>query len=58
MYEKNYTRITLIISANEVVFSSMFCLSVSNFALNFSTDLHEVFRECWQWACEQIITFW
>jgi len=21
-------------------------------------DLHEIFRECWQWADEQMIKFW
>jgi len=21
-------------------------------------DLHEIFRECWQWANEQMIKFW
>jgi len=21
-------------------------------------DLHEIFREGWQWAIEQMITFW
>jgi len=31
------------------------CLSVSNFA---QTDLHEIFREGWQWAIEQMIKFW
>jgi len=25
---------------------------------NFQTDLDEIFREGWQWASEQIITFW
>jgi len=25
---------------------------------NFQTDLHEIFREDWQWASEQIIKFW
>jgi len=35
------------------------CLSVSNFAQkNFRTDLHEIFREGWQWANEQMIKFW
>jgi len=24
---------------------------------NFGTDLHEVFREGWQWATEQSLTF-
>jgi len=35
------------------------CLSVSNFAQkNFRTDLHELFREGWEWANEQVIKFW
>jgi len=25
---------------------------------NFGSDLHEIFREGWQWASEQMITFW
>ena len=25
---------------------------------NFRTDLHEIFREGWQWANEQTIKFW
>jgi len=33
------------------------CLSVSNFAPNFRTDLREIFREGWQWANEQMIKF-
>jgi len=34
------------------------CLSVSNFAQKLQTDLHEIFREGWQWASEQMIKFW
>jgi len=26
--------------------------------INFQTDLHEIFREGWQWASEQMIKFW
>jgi len=33
------------------------CLSVSNFVQNFQTDLHEIFREGWQWASEQLSKF-
>jgi len=36
------------------------CLSVCLLAIlrkNFQTDLHEIFREAWQWADEQIIKF-
>ena len=25
---------------------------------NFQSDLHEVFREGWQWASKQMIEFW
>jgi len=38
--------------------SSLFVclLSVSNFAQKLpNTDLQEIFRECWQWATEQLI---
>jgi len=46
--------------------SSLFvCLSLCLFVCllatlreNFSTDLHEIFREAWQWAIEQMIKFW
>jgi len=41
------------------------CLSVCLFACllttlckNFPTDLHEIFREGWQWAKEQVTKFW
>jgi len=37
------------------------CLSVSlleTLHKNFRMDLHEIFREGWQWAIEQMITFW
>jgi len=41
--------------------SSLFvCLSVCLLATllkNFRTDLHEIFREAWQWAIEQIVKF-
>jgi len=33
------------------------CLSAT-LQKNFQTDLHEIFRECWQWANEQMIKFW
>jgi len=40
------------------MFSSLcVCLSVSKLRKNFRTDLHEIFREGWQRANEQIITF-
>ena len=37
------------------------CLSVCLLATlrrNFQTDLHEIFREGWQWVDEQLIKFW
>ena len=37
------------------------CLSVCLLATlrkNFRTDLHEIFREGWQWASEQMNKFW
>ena len=37
------------------------CLSVCLLATlhrNFQTDLHEIFRERWQWTGEQMIKFW
>jgi len=40
------------------MFSSLFvCLSVSNFAQKLQMDLHEIFRESWQRANEQMIKF-
>jgi len=36
------------------------CLSVCLLAMlrkNYRTDLHEIFRECWQWATEQTFKF-
>jgi len=53
-------------SAKEVMFSSLFvclsvCLSVCPLATlrkNFRKDLHEICREGWQWASEQMIKFW
>ena len=34
------------------------CLFVSTLRKNFRTDLHEIFREGWQWASEQMNKFW
>jgi len=43
------------------MFSSLFvCLSVFLLATlrkDFRTDLHEIFREGWQWANEQCLNF-
>jgi len=53
--------IIFITSAKEDMFSSLFvCLSVCLLATlrrNFPTDLHEIFREGWQWVTEQKIKF-
>jgi len=38
-----------------------FCLFVCQLPplrKNFQMDLHEIFREDWQWANEQLIKFW
>ena len=56
----------VITSTNEDMFSSLFvCLSISlsvcllaTLCKNFQTDLHEIFRESWQWANEQVIKCW
>ena len=55
----------VITSTDEDLFSSLFvCLSISlpvcSLAIlckNFQTDFHEIFRESWQWANEQMIKF-
>ena len=31
---------------------------MATFRKNFRTDLHEIFRERWQWSIEQTIKFW
>jgi len=53
---------SVITSAKEVMFLSLFvCLSLCLLATlrkNSRTDLHEIFREVWQWANEQTIKFW
>jgi len=47
------------ITAKDDMLSSLFvCLSVATLRKNFRTDLHEIFREGWQWAIEQMIKFW
>jgi len=33
------------------------CLFVSNFVKKFRTDLHEIYKEGWQWASEQMVKF-
>ena len=36
----------------------MFVCLLATLHKNVQTDLHEIFRECWQWASEQMIKFW
>ena len=39
--------------------SSCLCVCLlATLRKNFRTDLHEIFREGWQWAVEQTIKFW
>ena len=38
-------------------FSLCVCMLVT-FCKNCQTDLHDIFREGWQWASEQMIKFW
>jgi len=42
-------------SAKEVMFLPLFVCLLATLCKNFWTDLHEIFRECWQWARKQII---
>jgi len=56
---------SVITAAEEVMFSSFVCLFVclsvcllATLCKNFQTDLHEIFREGWQWASKQMIKFW
>jgi len=41
-----------------VVCMPVVCLLATLHKNNFWTDLHEIFREGWQWASEQIVKFW
>ena len=56
------TNTAVVTSAKEDMESSLFvCLFVCLLAAlckNFQTDLHEIFRESWQWANEQMIKVW
>jgi len=36
----------------------LFVCLLATFCRNFGTNLHEIFREGWQWVNEQIIKFW
>ena len=35
----------------------MFVCLLANLRKNFQTDLHEIFREGWQWANKQMVKF-
>jgi len=37
------------------MFSSLFVCLSATLRKNFRTDLHEIFRESWQWASEKMI---
>ena len=45
-------------SAKEDMFSSLFVCLSATLRKNFRTNLHEIFREDWQWASEQMVKFW
>jgi len=44
--------------ASAIVLCLSVCLFVSNFAQKLLNGLHEIFREGWQFANEQMIRFW
>jgi len=55
-------RFTIITSAKEVMFLLLFvylavCL-LASLRKNFGMCLHEICREGWQWANEQMVKFW
>jgi len=41
-----------------IVFVGLFVCLLATLRRNFRMDLHEKFREGWQWASEQMIKFW
>jgi len=49
---------TLVTSAKEDMFLSLFVCLLATLRKNVQTDLHEIFREGWPWAIEQMIKFW
>jgi len=57
----NFRFTCIFIPSKEVMFSSLsVCLSVcllANFSQNLRTDLHQIFREGWQWGNEQVLNF-
>ena len=58
---RHFTVVVFITSAKKVMFSSLVvCLSaclLATLCKNLQTDLHEIFREGWQWTSEQMIKF-
>jgi len=40
------------------MFVCLFICLLATLRKNFRTDLHEIFREGWQWASEQMMIFW
>jgi len=40
------------------MFLSLFVCLLATLRKNFQTDLHEIFKEGWQWAIEQMFKFW
>jgi len=45
-------------SAKEVMFSSLFVCLLATLRKSIGRDLHEIFREGWRWANEQMVKFW
>jgi len=45
-------------STKEVMFSSLSVFLLATLHKNFQMDLHEIFSEGWQWASQQMRTFW
>jgi len=43
---------------SSLLFVCLFVFLLATLRKNFRTDLHEIFRECWQWANEQTFKFW
>ena len=41
-----------------IVVVCLFVCLLATLRENFRTDLHEIFREGWQWANEQTVKFW
>jgi len=58
-HHRTLARLHIITSVHIItVFSSLFvCVSVSNFVQKLQMDLHEIFREDWQWTNKQMTKF-